>query len=115
MSISRSSQLICKACGRPIFGGYLNALGATWHPEHFVCAGCGRPITDASFQEHQGMPYHDACYLNQVAPRCAYCSKPLMGEYLIDHWGTQFCKEHESQYPACAFCSRLVPPQQQES
>jgi hypothetical protein len=147
MSISRSSQLICKACGRPILGGYLNALGATWHPEHFVCAGCGKPITDTSFQDYQGAPYHDACYLNLIAPRCAYCGKPLsgqylvhdgktyhhecyrnrvvprcaycgkplMGEYLIDSWGTKFCKEHQSQYPACSFCGRLFPPQQQES
>lgn len=146
MSTSRSSQLICKGCGQPIYGGYLNALGAVWHPEHFVCAGCGRPITDASFQEYQGAPYHTACYLNQVAPRCVYCGKPLMGqylvsdgktyhqecyrnnvvprcaycgkplvgEYLIDHWGTKYCEEHQRQYPACSFCGRLVPPQQQE-
>jgi hypothetical protein len=25
-----------------------------------------------------------------------------------------FCKEHQGQYPACSFCGRLIPPQQQE-
>ena len=33
----------------------------------------------------------------------------------MDHWGTKFCKEHQGQYPKCAFCGRLVPPSQQES
>jgi len=28
--------------------------------------------------------------------------------------GEHYCKEHQAQYPACAFCGRLVPPQQQE-
>ena len=37
-----------------------------------------------------------------------------MGEYLVDHWGTMFCKEHQGRYPTCAYCGRLVPPQQQE-
>ena len=64
---------------------------------------------------HDGKTYHQECYRDRVVPRCAYCGKPLMGEYLIDHWGTKYCKEHQSQYPSCSFCGRLVPPQQQES
>lgn len=137
---------ICKQCGQPIWGNYITALGAQWHPEHFLCAGCGRPIGGASFQQHEGKPYHAACYLEYVAarcaycgrpiedkyivhqgasyhpecyrehvvPRCVYCGKPLMGEYLIDYWGDTYCKEHKEQYPACAFCGRLIPPAQQE-
>ncbi len=107
-------QRLCKRCGHPIMGSYLTALGATWHPEHFICAGCGKPVSAASFQLHQGAPYHIECYRNMVAPRCAYCGKPLMGEYLVDHWSTQFCQEHEHAYPHCAFCGRLVPPHEQE-
>src|SRR5256885_10481262 len=109
-----AQQLVCKGCGQPIRGNYLSALGATWHPEHFVCASCGRPINTARFQVHEGKPYHSECFSNQIAPRCAYCNKPLVGEYLIDHWGTQFCAEHKDQYPRCAYCGRLVPPRDQE-
>ncbi|HLZ61630.1 MAG TPA: protein DA1 [Ktedonosporobacter sp.] len=117
-----AAQPICKGCGQPIVGNYLNALGATWHPEHFVCAACGRPIGEASFQQHQDLPYHTACYIQRFAPRCAYCGKSLMvsqGNQLVvecrvDHWGTRYCKEHQDEYPACAYCGRLVPPQQQE-
>ncbi|HLG75302.1 MAG TPA: protein DA1 [Ktedonobacteraceae bacterium] len=108
------AQPVCKGCGRPIYGHYLTALGATWHPEHFVCAACGRPITAASFQMHQGAPYHVECYNQRIAPRCAYCGKPLVGEYLVDHRGTRYCKEHQGQYPTCSFCGRLVPPHDQE-
>jgi len=92
----------------------MQALGTTWHPEHFVCTACGQPIRESSFNVQDGMPYHAACYRDQVAPHCAYCGKPLIGEYLIDSWGTKFCKEHQGQYPHCAYCGRLVPLQQQE-
>ncbi|MBV9711679.1 MAG: protein DA1 [Ktedonobacteraceae bacterium] len=107
-------QPICKACGQPIWGNYLTAFGGTWHPEHFVCAACGRPIGGTSFQVYQGAPYHFECYRDRIAPHCAYCGKPLVGEYLVDQWGTHYCKEHQNQYPRCAYCARLVPPRDQE-
>ncbi|HEV2660896.1 MAG TPA: protein DA1, partial [Ktedonobacteraceae bacterium] len=107
-------QPICKACGQPVWGHYLSAHGSTWHPEHFTCAACGRPIAGASFQLHEDAPYHLDCYRDRVAPRCAYCGKPLVGEYLVDQWGTQYCKEHQSQFPRCAYCGRLVPPRDRE-
>ena len=92
----------------------MTALGSTWHPDHFVCGACGLPIREQSFNEHNGKPYHITCFRDQVAPRCAYCGQPLIGEFLVDQWGTKFHKEHEKQYPHCDFCGRLIPPQQQE-
>jgi hypothetical protein len=108
------AKMICKGCGQPIWGTYLNALGSVWHPEHFVCAGCGNPIPGASFQVYQGAPYHVECYTRQFALHCVYCGKPLIGQYLVDAWGQTFCAVHQTQFPACAYCSRLVPPQQRE-
>ena len=108
-------QPVCKGCGQAIWGDYLTALGATWHPEHFICAGCGRPIGGEQFFLHDNAAYHATCYSQQIAAHCAYCGKPLLNEYLVDHWGTKFCKEHQGQYPSCSFCGRLVPPQQQEA
>ena len=107
-------QSLCTYCHQPIQGNILTALGSTWHPEHFVCGACGLPIHEQSFNEQGGKPYHTACFRNQIAPRCAYCGKPLTGEFLVDQWGTKFCKEHEGQYPHCDFCGRLISPQQQE-
>lgn len=136
----------CHFCGQPIWGEYVNALGTTWHPEHFLCAGCGRSLGSESFLLGEGKPYHRTCYLasqaphcafcgqpieneymqlegrsyhvacfrEHVAPRCIYCQKPLTGKYLIDHWGEVFCPEHETEFPRCSFCNRLIPPQQQQ-
>ncbi len=138
------SQPVCKQCGQPIVGRYITALSVTWHPEHFVCAACSKPIGGTSFNVHDGRPYHAGCYLQQVAPRCAYCGKPLLGQYQIyqgkafhpgcfrdyvaprctccnepltgeydgSFWGERYCKEHQAHYPACAFCGRLVHPQE---
>lgn len=137
---------VCKQCGRPITGKYMNALGAAWHPEHFVCAGCGKTIVEAGFNVYDGRPYHNTCYVDRfvpkctycnkplvgqyithdgkpyhqdcyqdhVAPRCAYCDKPLVGAFLLDAWGTKFHREHEKEFPHCAYCGRLVPPALQE-
>jgi Protein DA1/LIM domain len=100
---------ICKQCNQPILGSYLMALGAAWHPEHFLCASCARPIVGASFHTHEGAPYHIACYEREIAPHCVYCGRALIGDFLVDQWGQQFCSEHQGQYPRCAFCGRLVP------
>lgn len=137
---------ICKQCGQPIWGEYITALGAHWHPEHFLCTACGRPIGSDGFQLYDDKPYHAACYLEYVAarcaycgrpiegkyithqgasyhpecyrehvlPRCVYCGQPLINEYLVDYWGNKYCKRHKEEYPACAFCGRLVPSTQQE-
>lgn len=102
---------VCQGCGQPIWSNYLSALGATWHPEHFCCAGCACPLGNEPFHLHNGAPFHSECYSRLIAPHCAYCGKSLMGQYLIDHWGTQFCPEHQQHYPSCAFCGRLVPNQ----
>jgi len=105
---------ICKACGKPIWGNALIALNAAWHPEHFLCAACHQPIGGMVFHVHEGRPYHPACLTQYVLPRCVFCGKPLIGEFLVDQWGNQYCKEHQGQYPPCAYCGRLVPPEMQE-
>jgi hypothetical protein len=111
----RVLEPVCQGCGQPIWGNCLSALGATWHPEHFCCAGCHRPLGDTQFHLHNGAPFHSQCYSRLIAQHCAYCGKALMGKYLIDHWGTQYCPEHQRQYPSCAFCGRLVPDQPRSS
>lgn len=101
---------VCKRCGQAVVGVYVSALGADWHPEHFCCAACGKPIENASFHQHLGPPYHAECYRQEAAPYCAYCGRPLVGQYLVDHWGTRFCPKHQGEFPVCRFCGRLVPP-----
>lgn len=106
-------QPVCKGCGQPTGEAYITALGAAWHPEHFRCTVCGRPIRDTGFSQYQGKPCHVECYDRHFVPRCAYCAKPLSGQYLVDHWGAKFCAIHEKEYRSCVFCGRLVEPSTQ--
>lgn len=109
----QAEQIICKGCGQPVRGSYIQTMQAYWHPEHFLCTACHRPIGEDKYYIHNDAPYHMSCYQQQIAPHCVYCGKPLLGRYLIDRWGSKFCTEHQQQYPPCAFCGRLVPPAQQ--
>jgi hypothetical protein len=108
------TRLICKKCGCVVGPRYVTALGFVWHEEHFLCAACNRPIGNTSFYQHQDNLYHSDCYITRFAPRCAYCGNVLTGRYLEDYWGTISCPKHSSEYPECRFCTRLVPPHQQE-
>jgi LIM domain/Protein DA1 len=108
------SKLVCKQCGKQIWGEYVTALGANWHPEHFVCAGCGKPLTDARFQIHNDAPYHIECYRDKVAPRCTYCGKPLIGQYSL-YQGKAYHDEcyREHGAPRCAHCGKPLVGQYQ--
>lgn len=100
-----ATRTVCKYCGKPLVGRYITALGAEWHPEHFLCAGCHQPISDSSFNTHDGQPFHPQCYAEYAAPRCAYCHKPMTEHYVVSE-GKLY---HEDCYrngvvPRCAYC-----------
>ena len=113
-------HFLCAGCGKPIGRKqYYVHQGAPYHAECYSnqvaphCAYCGKPLV-GEYQVYEGKSYHPECFRDHVAPRCVYCGKPLTDEYMVNHWHEQYCKEHQTQYPACSFCGRLVPPQQQE-
>jgi len=97
----------CQYCGQSVTGSYIQALGATWHPEHFLCAGCGRPLSARAFKVSEGRPYHDACYVQYQAPRCADCGQPISGAYTLFN-GQPY---HSTCYlehvvPRCTYCQK---------
>jgi hypothetical protein len=100
---------LCKYCGQTVWSNYITALGASWHPEHFLCAGCGRPLVEREFQVVEGKPYHNACYLAYQAPRCAYCGQPISGAYQ-NYDGHTYHNEcyREHVGPRCAYCSQPI-------
>jgi paxillin len=55
----------CRSCNQPIRGSVINALGASWHPEHFNCQSCNQPFPGGAFYEVNGLPYCDIHY-NQL-------------------------------------------------
>ena len=70
----------CAACGRPLAGNYVKAMGKEFHPHCFCCGLCRRPlgVGASQFRERGGIPYCNACYASNLASRCARCSKPIL-------------------------------------
>jgi paxillin len=52
----------CRSCDQAIQGPCVNALGAQWHPDHFVCHYCKRRFPNGAFYDIGGMPYCEAHY-----------------------------------------------------
>jgi len=91
----------CAGCGKNVAGEYVQALGAEWHPDCFRCAGCGNTIRREGFVEHEGRPYHLACYHVQFSPRCSGCGESIVGRY-TSALGKQWHPEHF----VCASCGK---------
>lgn len=98
----------CHACGEPIKGNFLEALGHKWHKEHFVCTICRKQFGSSGFLHRDGKPYCEQDYYDQFATKCGVCQKPLIGEFLTDYWQNKFCKNHVDELPRCFSCSRLI-------
>lgn len=57
----------------------LNALGKSWHPEHFVCQVCQKPITNTTFNEREGQPVCASCFAQKFCEKCYHCKQPIIG------------------------------------
>ncbi|XP_032436124.1 four and a half LIM domains protein 3-like isoform X2 [Xiphophorus hellerii] len=69
----------CAACSQSVQPGsrMLEYDGAAWHEDCFLCSGCRKPIGAEAFVPDAGRFYCQACYEQQVAPRCSHCRKAL--------------------------------------
>ncbi|XP_063624677.1 transforming growth factor beta-1-induced transcript 1 protein isoform X1 [Cydia splendana] len=73
----------CHGCGDPITDRVIQALGVSWHANHFVCGGCKKELGGGGFMEQGGRPYCSECYAHKFAARCAGCSKPITDKAII--------------------------------
>eukprot|EP01132_Coremiostelium_polycephalum_P000437 gene437-553_t len=94
--VIKANGPICGACGEMIVGVSTNALGRSYHPEHFVCTYCKLPFK-GSFIEHEEKLYCEADYLELFSPRCYSCQKPIE-DTCITACGNRF-------HPECFICS----------
>lgn len=83
----------CSACGKPIIGQIIMALGRMWHPEHYVCCQCGTELGRSNFIERGGKAYCENDYHDLFSPRCAYCNGPIK-EKCVNAMGKTFHAEH---------------------
>ncbi len=97
----KEHKLTCAGCGKSLTGSYITALNRKWHEDCFRCAGCRQPLGKQGFYEHDGQPYHAACYQDRFSPRCAHCNQPLTGNYT-----TALGKTWHPSHFVCAQCGR---------
>lgn len=83
----------CKHCDEVILGRVINAIGSTWHPEHFVCHACSQPFKDGRFVEKDGHPYCENDYYELFGHRCIRCENPIKGN-MIKAFGQTYHPEH---------------------
>jgi len=98
----------CEQCGEMIIGQCINALGKTYHPEHFVCIHCNKPFPGGqSFIEHEGQPYCENDYNMLFCPRCANCKQPITDK-VVTAVGNQYHPHHFT----CTGCGKNLVGQQ---
>ncbi len=105
---SAADKMICAGCGKEIVSGkWLEYDGKNYHAEHFVCAWCRKTIPEAKYYEYDGKVYDSACYYKHIVPRCAYCTKPLEGDW-ITYEGKDYHQKcyDENIAPHCAYCGK---------
>lgn len=101
----------CSACGKPVLGQFVTALGGTWHSECLKCSVCGKTLAGEKFHEHLSKPVCQKCYDDQYAPHCDVCGRTLNGHYRVDLWGNKYCSAHEKNPGMCDFCGRIISRQ----
>ncbi|KAB0370741.1 hypothetical protein FD755_017150 [Muntiacus reevesi] len=53
---------LCHACGQPIAGRCVSAMGHRFHPEHFTCAFCLTQLSKGVFKEQNDKTYCHPCF-----------------------------------------------------
>ncbi|XP_054458978.1 leupaxin [Anoplopoma fimbria] len=95
----------CASCNKCIVGKMITALGAVWHPEHFVCVACKVELSTTGFFEREGQPYCDKDYHQLFSPRCAYCKGPIVQNIL-----TALDQTWHPEHFFCTHCGGLFGP-----
>ncbi|XP_054279215.1 leupaxin-like [Macrosteles quadrilineatus] len=107
-----SSGAICAQCNKPIADTVTQAMGKSWHKEHFVCTHCKKPFNGSSFFVQDEKPYceddHKKLFpsgncASGSNPLCAHCNKPITDTVLTalgKHW-------HKDHF-VCAHCKKPI-------
>lgn len=78
-----SQSLQCCFCMNPIKGTIVEALGKTWHPDHFRCEECKRPIEQSRFHVKDGLPYCEQDYTRLFLSVCSLCNLPIRDVVIV--------------------------------
>jgi len=93
----------CAHCNESILDRCVTALGAKWHPEHFICQQCLQGFPDGQFYEHDSKPYCKNCFGSVHAPRCGACDGAIEGDCVNALGNTYHPKCFVCSYCQCSF------------
>eukprot|EP01111_Echinosteliopsis_oligospora_P018409 TRINITY_DN842_c0_g1_i3.p1 TRINITY_DN842_c0_g1~~TRINITY_DN842_c0_g1_i3.p1 ORF type:complete len:500 (-),score=148.44 TRINITY_DN842_c0_g1_i3:181-1680(-) len=94
----------CASCRKAIIGEVIQALGKTFHPEHFVCGNCQNPLGTSNFYEQEGQANCERCYQELFCARCAHCDEPI-----LDRCVTALNKKWHINHFICTQCLGPFP------
>lgn len=97
----------CDVCQEPIVGRLVNAVGKTYHPEHFVCEYCSQPFPGTVFLfvvlirsggkflvgPDQKL-YCETDFMELHAKICAVCNEVVRGKVVNTPGGKSYHSEH---------------------
>jgi hypothetical protein len=82
----------------------VQALGRTYHPEHFNCGNCRDALGTKNFYEQGGQPICNNCYQLIYCPKCAHCDQPV-----ADRCITALGKKWHPEHFICSQCLKPFP------
>lgn len=85
---------VCGGCKQPIENRHIEALGKTWHPEHFVCSKCEKPFHGKKHFEINGLAYCEADYYDILGHRCHICDQVIKANQVISALNKYYCPDH---------------------
>ncbi|KIM44940.1 hypothetical protein M413DRAFT_367036 [Hebeloma cylindrosporum] len=104
------SSTTCSACGKPMQGPFVRALGAVFHLNCFKCMDCGDVVASKFFPidapNGKQSPLCERDYFRRLNLICAKCGMALRGSYI-----TACNKKYHVEHFTCSLCSTLFGPQ----
>ncbi|KAF9005924.1 hypothetical protein BDQ17DRAFT_1352402 [Cyathus striatus] len=113
VSTSTSTTLVsatCSACGKPMQGPFVRALGTVFHLNCFKCMDCGDVVASKFFPiegtDGKQQPLCERDYFRRLNLICAKCGMALRGSYI-----TACNKKYHVEHFTCSLCPTLFGPQ----
>ncbi|EDR14675.1 LIM domain-containing protein [Laccaria bicolor S238N-H82] len=110
---STSTSLVsttCSACGKPMQGPFVRALGTVFHLNCFKCMDCGDVVASKFFPlegpNGKQNPLCERDYFRRLNLICAKCGMALRGSYI-----TACNKKFHVEHFTCSLCPTLFGPQ----
>jgi paxillin len=105
----------CAKCNSAIIGEVLQALGRSYHPQHFTCRECKRALGTEDFFEVEGDVACVPCHTRLYASQCGKCQQAITDKCITAlgkkwHEACFVCGSCNTGFPTGAFYSHDNTP-----